>query len=114
MKAFLLLALFSLVPCSVLAGKINIEKNDSLIRNDVFDEKRERAEEYKRREKERYSNNHRWSSSIDPSCGLLKNSYLLYFCVSNGRYYKGYESGNHPQYRELSTSEVKELPNTNY
>ncbi|WP_022940486.1 hypothetical protein [Psychromonas hadalis] len=109
MQRILFIILVSLFSFSVFAGKITIEKSDSLIRNDVFDEKRERAEEYKRREAERNAENYRWSSSINPSCVLLKNRYLLYFCTSNGRYYKGDESNNRPQYRELSTQEVKKL-----
>ena len=109
MKAIIFFFLTILLSLPVLAGKITIEKSDSLIRNDVFDEKRARAEEYKLREAERNENNHRWSSQIDPSCGLLKNRYLVYFCATNGRYYKGYESGSQPQYRELSTQEVKKL-----
>jgi hypothetical protein len=112
MTTVLFLIISSLLSFPVLAGNITIEKNDSLIRNDVFDGKRARAEEYKLREDERNANNHRWSSSIDPSCGLLKNRYLLYFCASNGRYYKGYETGSYPQYRELSTTEIKKIRNT--
>ena len=77
MKAILFFTLSSLLSASLFAGKVTIEKSDSLIRNDVFDEKRERAEEYKLREADRNDNNHRWSSQIDPSCGLLKNRYLL-------------------------------------
>jgi hypothetical protein len=111
MKRILMFTLSSVLSLSANAGNITIEKNDSLIRNDIFDEKRVRAEEYKLNEEERNAQNSRWSSSIDPSCGLLKNRYLLYFCASNGRYYKGYESGNRPQYRELSTSEVKKIRN---
>ena len=112
MKAILFFTLSSLLSASLFAGKVTIEKSDSLIRNDVFDEKRERAEEYKLREAARNDNNHRWSSQIDPSCGLLKNRYLIYFCASNGRYYKGYKTSNKSEYRELSSSEVKEIRNT--
>lgn len=93
----------------LFAGNISIEKSDSLIRNDVFDEKRERAEDYQRREAERTENNNHWSTQINPSCGLLKNRYLVYFCASNGRYYKGYDLSSKPEYRELSASEVKKL-----
>jgi len=111
MKTVLLLTLSALLTSSVMAGSITIEKSDSLIRNDIFDEKRERTDDYKLREAERNENNDRWSSMIDPSCGLLKNRYLIYFCASNGRYYKGYESENKLQYRELSTPEIKKLRN---
>lgn len=93
------------------AGAVTIEKSDSLIRNDIFDEKRERAEDYQRRKVERNANNESWSSQIPLSCGLLKDNYLIYFCASNGRYYKGYESGNKPEYRELSSQEVKKIHN---
>ncbi len=112
MKSILIFTLASLLSLPLIAGKITIEKSDSLIRNDVFDEKRARAEEYKRLEAERNGNNRGWSSQIDPSCGLLKNRYLIYFCASNGRYYKGYEPGNQAEYRELSTQEVKKIRNT--
>jgi len=112
MKAILLFTLASLLSLPLFAGKISIEKSDSLIRNDVFDAKRERAEEYKLREQERNANNRYWSSQIDPSCALLKKRYLVYFCTSNGRYYKGYETSNRLEYRELSTSEVKKLRQT--
>lgn len=103
--------LASLLSFPLFAGKITIEKSDSVIRNDIFDGKRERAEDYKRREAERNANNERWSSQIPLSCGLLKDNYLIYFCATNGRYYKGYESGNKPEYRELSSQEVKKIQN---
>jgi hypothetical protein len=109
MTKMLFILFTGLLSCSVMAGKITIEKSDSLIRNDIFDEKRARAEEYKQREAERTANNQYWSEQIDPSCGLLKDRYLIYFCATNGRYFKGYESGNKKQYRELSTSEVKKI-----
>ena len=114
MKVFIMFILSSLLSLSLSAGKITIEKSDSLIRNDIFDEKRARAEEYKLREAERNENNRYWSSEINPSCGLLKNRYLIYFCASNRRYYKGYESTDKQKYRELSTSEVKKLRNEKY
>ena len=113
MKGILWFVFLGFLTSIVIAGTITIEKSDSLIRNDVFDEKRARAEEYKQREAERNANNETWSSQIDPSCGLLKNRYLVYFCASNGRYYKGYESDNKEQYRELSTSEVKKIRSEN-
>lgn len=109
MRIFALLMLSALISLTVMAGSVTIEKSDSLIRNDLFDKKRERAEDYKLREAQRNRKNDRWSSTIDPSCGLLKNRYLIYFCASNGRYYKAYESDHKREYRELSTSEVKNL-----
>ena len=112
MKVVLFIILTSLLVFPLYAGEITIEKSDSLIRNDVFDDKRARAEEYKQREAERNANNGYWSSSLDPSCALLRNRYFVYFCASNGRYYKGYEPESQPQYRELSTSEVKKLRNS--
>lgn len=111
-KIFALLNLL-IISISLQAGTVTIEKSDSLIRNDLFDEKRVRAEEYKQYEFERKSNNHDWTSQIDPSCGLLKNRYLIYFCASNSRYYKGYESGNKLQYRQLSGLEAKKIANEN-
>lgn len=102
---FCLSVLFSL---SVSAGKITIEKSDSLIRNDLFDAKRERVQEYKVWEEERKRNNEQWSFSIEPGCGLLRNHYLIYQC-ENGRYYKGYEIENRKEYRKLSNSEMNKL-----
>lgn len=96
----------------VFAGKVTIEKGNSLIRNDLFDAKRERAEEYKRREKERDRNNSEWSESLDPSCGLWRNTYLIYMC-GNGRYYKGYETNEQIEYRELSSREIQALRSEN-
>jgi hypothetical protein len=113
MKRIIVIFISSLIGCSVLAGDISIEKSDSLIRNDLFDEKRVRAEEYKQYESERKVNNHYWISQIDPSCGLLRDRYLIYFCAANSRYYKGYESGNGLQYRQLSDFEVKKIANEN-
>jgi len=113
MKRIIVIFISSLIGCSVLAGNITIEKSDSLIRNDIFDEKRVRAEEYKQYESERKTNNHYWTSQIDPSCGLIKNRYHIYFCASNSRYYKGYESGNKLQYRQLSDLEAKKIANEN-
>lgn len=93
---------------SVTAGKITIEKKDSLIRNDLFNEKRERAEEYKRREDERQFNNEAWLYRLAPECMLLRHHYLIYRCAA-GHYYKGYEIADKMQYRQLSEQEVKKL-----
>lgn len=111
-QKILILILLFLVSGTIFAGKVTIEKSSSVIRNDLFDEKRERAEDYKRREKERNQQNEVWSSSIDPSCGLWRNTYLIYMC-GNGRYFKGYETNGNVEYRELSTAEVKKLNDEN-
>ena len=73
----------------------------------MFDEKRVRAAEYKQHEAGRKVNNHYWTAQIDPSCGLLEDTDLIYFCVANGRYYEVDKTTNKQQYRELSTTEVK-------
>ncbi len=67
--ALLVTLIFSL---PVNAGKITIEKSDSLIRNELFDAKRERAEEYKRLQEQRRINNRYWSDYLSPQCFLLK------------------------------------------
>ncbi|GLS92500.1 hypothetical protein GCM10007916_35720 [Psychromonas marina] len=97
------------VSFSLYAGEITIEKNDSLIRNELFDQKRTRAEQYKQDERERNTSNEYWITQIDPSCGLLKNNQLIYYCAVNGRYYKDEKTTNKRQYRELSTAEVKKI-----
>ncbi|WP_019616572.1 hypothetical protein [Psychromonas ossibalaenae] len=103
-----LIGLSVLLSFSVNAGKVTIEKSDSLIRNDLFDQKRQRAEEYKEREDERNRNNEAWSYRLAPGCGLLRNHYLIYRCA-DGRYFKGYEDLEHQRYRQLSEQEVKKL-----
>ena len=45
MRIFALLMLSALISLTVMAGSVTIEKSDSLIRNDLFDKKRERASE---------------------------------------------------------------------
>ena len=113
MRIKLILMLLTVFLCgSAFAGKVSIIKSSSLIQNDLFDAKRARAKEYKQREKERNQNNSEWSTNIDPSCGLWRNTYLVYMC-GNGRYYKGYETNEQIEYRELSTREIKELRTKN-
>ena len=57
MKSIAFLFFAALLSMGASAGKVTIEKSDSLIRNDLFDEKKDRAEEYKLREAERNENN---------------------------------------------------------
>ena len=104
----ILISLSIVLSFSAGAGKVTIEKSDSVIRNDLFDQKRERAEEYKRREDERNHANQAWSYRLSPGCGLLRNHYLIYTCA-DGRYYKGYETLDRMQYRQLSDQEVTKL-----
>lgn len=101
----------SILPVMLSAGPITIEKNDSLYRNELFNEKRSRAEQYNRREAARDDQHRTWSSRLDPSCALLKDHYLIYFCANNGRYYKGGDPKLSPSFRALSTSEVKKIRN---
>ena len=93
---------------------MSLRTNEKLSRyinetNNKLKDQSDWLKDYKLREAQRNRKNDRWSSTIDPSCGLLKNRYLIYFCASNGRYYKAYESDHKREYRELSTSEVKNL-----
>lgn len=107
-NVFLAMLLLLLTSYCAIAGKVTIEKSSSLIRNDLFDQKRARAQEYKRIEAERNRYNEQWSARIDQSCVLWRNAYLVYMC-NNGRYYKGYTNDGHTQYRQLSTVEIKDL-----
>ncbi len=95
---------------AALAGKVTIEKSSSLYRNDLFDKKRRRAEQYQRKEAKRNLDNEQWSTGIDPSCGLWRSAELIYMCAK-GRYYQGYKNNGQTKYRELSKDEVKELKN---
>lgn len=105
-----------LIPLSIMlsfpagAGQVTIDKRESLIRNDLFEEKRARALEYQRREEERNVNNRAWSYRLAPECLLLEKHYLIYRCT-DGRYFKGYELENRSEYRELSPEEVMQLQN---
>lgn len=104
----ILIFLSVLLSFSANAGKITVEKGDSLIRNELFDEKWERAAEYKRREDERKLNNEAWLYRLAPECALLRAHYLIYRC-SDGEYYKAYEAQDGLHYRKLSEKEVKKL-----
>jgi hypothetical protein len=99
---------FVFLSFNLFAGKVTIEKKETLIRNELFDAKRARAKEYREREALRRDNNEEWSTGLNASCGLWRNRYLVYLCANN-RYYKGYEVNDHIEYRELSKNEVKQL-----
>lgn len=73
----LLICLSILLSFSATAGKVTIEKRDSVIRNDLFDQKQARAEEYQRREENRRRNNEAWSYRLAPECVLLRHHYLI-------------------------------------
>ncbi len=103
-----LLSITLLLPVLSVAGEITIEKKSSLIRNDIFDQKRQRAQEYQAREKLRKEYNQHWSYRLPPECGLLPQYYLIYLCA-NGRYFKGYDVPSGLQYRQLHPDEVKQL-----
>lgn len=104
----ILFILFLLTSLSALAGKVTIEKKSSLYRNDLFDQKRLRAEEYKRKEAKRNLDNERWSTRLDPSCALLRFKGLIYMCAE-GRFYQGYRNNGETKYRELSAAEIKKI-----
>ncbi|MDA7746641.1 hypothetical protein N8878_04835 [Psychromonas sp.] len=97
------------------AGEITIETNDSLFRNDLFDEKRERAEEYKRSEQERDMNNQQWYNVLPVGCVLYQSQYFIYRC-NQGQFYKGYNTESENKYRKLSETEISSLekPKSNY
>lgn len=107
--ALRLLLIFTVVlSFTAIAGDITIDKRDSAIRNDIFDDKRQRAEEYKENERQREINNQAWSYELPLGCGLFRRQYLTYSCA-DGRYFRGEESGARRQYRELSRSEIEVL-----
>jgi len=103
-----LIFLVALCSFPTLAGKITIEKKDSVIRNDLFEQKRARAEAYQHSEENRRRNNEIWSYRLAPECVLLRHYYLIYRCAA-GQYYKGYQTPDKMQYRQLSEQEVKKL-----
>ena len=104
----LLCLLSTLLSISSVAGDITIDKRDSVIRNDVFDEKRQRAEDYKENEKQREIDNQAWSYQLPLGCGLFRRLYLTYSCA-DGRFFRGHDGGERRQYRELSRSEIEVL-----
>lgn len=104
----LLFGLAILFSFSATAGKVTIEKSDSLIRNDLFQQKQIRAEQYKLRENERKKHNEIWLESLEGGCGLLTNAYLLYSCA-DGRYFQGEQQGDKLRYRPLSKQQVNKL-----
>lgn len=95
------------------AGEITIETKDSIIRNDVFDEKRERADEYKRLEQERDIRNQNWFYTLPVGCGLYRHHASIYRCGS-GQFYKGVDDVNAGiKYRQLDQEESSQLEQSN-
>ena len=79
----ILICLFAFISVSASAGKVTVEKNESVIRNDLFNPKRERAMEYKRLEAQRQSANEAWSYRLTPECVLLRDYNLIYICAGS-------------------------------
>ncbi|WP_354623451.1 hypothetical protein [Psychromonas sp. MME2] len=106
LKLFVVLSLVLSLSC--IAGEITIDKRDSVIRNDIFDAKRERAAEYKRNEEQRRINNQVWFYELPLGCAFFKRAYLIYRCT-DGRYLRGDDLNNKPRYRQLSPAEVETI-----
>lgn len=105
----LTLSVLLLLSCSfVSSGEVLIEKKRSLINNDLFKEKQNRADEYKRLERNRTLTNQRWLQSLPVGCLLFKDNYLLYRC-NNDLFYKGYDMGGRLKYRQLTAVEMTEM-----
>jgi len=105
----IVICLAVLFSCCADAGQITVEKNDSVILNELFNQKRHRAEEYLRHEEQRKADSENWSYRLVPECLLLTGHYLIYSCA-DGDYYKAYEAPHGLQYRRLSEEELKKLP----
>ncbi len=101
-KYLLILSFISLV---VYAGEVHIETKGSLIRNDVFDAKRDRIEAYRDAEALRQLDNELPGIDISATCLLLKTGRDIYFCVRNRRYYQQFIEDNEKHYRVLSILE---------
>lgn len=108
MRQRLLFASAILFSFSLTAGEVTIEKSDSLIRNDLFQQKRIRGEEYKQQEQQRRRDNQAWSESLAPSCVLFAAHYLIYSCV-DGSFFQAEQGEDKLRYRPLSKQQVNKL-----
>ncbi|AGH82120.1 hypothetical protein PCNPT3_10920 [Psychromonas sp. CNPT3] len=95
----LLLSFFSVGAC---AGDIQIQTKDSLIRNDVFDAKRERIDAYREAQALQQLESQSLQLDISNVCMLLRREGVIYFCATNGHYYKQVIDNNNKYYQQLS------------
>lgn len=96
MKLLILLILL-LNSFFVTSGEITIEKKSVIIRNDLFKEKQNRAEEYKHIEYYRALSNQLWLYRIPIDCGYLGGRYLFYGC-NIGLFYKDHNINSELEY----------------
>jgi hypothetical protein len=100
--------ILSLLVINVDAGEVTINKQSSLINNQLFDQKRVRAEEYKQLEAERALNNQHWLDELPMNCFIYAEQYLTYECA-NGLFYKGYDINNQVKYQRLNNDQILHL-----
>lgn len=100
--------ILSLLVINVDAGEVTINKQSSLINNQLFDEKRIRAAEYKQLEAERALNNQNWLEELPINCFIYAEQYLTYKC-GNGLFYKGYDINSQVKYQRLNNDEISHL-----
>jgi len=107
-QTLLIAMILSLLSFNVFAGDVTITKSDQLINNQLFDQKKIRALEYKRLEELRELDNLQWFNTLPVACLLYQNKYLVYQCGKQ-IFYKGYELGNDIKYRKLNKKEILSL-----
>ena len=100
--------ILSLLVINVDAGEVTINKQSSLINNQLFDQKRVRAAEYKKLEAERALSNQNWLEELPINCLIYAEQYLTYEC-GNGLFYKGYDINNQVKYQRLNNDEISRL-----
>jgi hypothetical protein len=108
MRAIFAIILSLLVIINVDAGEVTINKQSSLINNQLFDQKRVRAAEYKQLEAERDLRNQNWLEELPTNCFIYAEQYLTYEC-GNGLFYKGYDINNQIIYQRLNHDQISHL-----
>ena len=92
----------------VYAGEIRVERRDAVYNNDVFDDKRVRAEEYNRAEVERAYNNSHWYYMLPIGCVEYAGMNLIYRC-GDGLFYRGYNRDDGLEYQQLNQTQLNNL-----
>ena len=103
--AMMILSSFSL---NIFAGEVSITQSNTLINNQVFEQKEIRALEYKQREEQRVLDNFQWIYSLPSVCLLYQKQYLIYRC-GKILFYRGYEFNGFIKYRLLTKNETLKL-----
>ncbi|KPU83669.1 hypothetical protein JI57_00590 [Psychromonas sp. PRT-SC03] len=100
--------LFSFICIGSFAREVQIQTKDSLIRNDVFDAKRERIDAYRQAQALRELDNQSLQFDISNVCLLLKKGSVIYFCAQNGRYYKQIINDDEKHYQRVMPLKIKQ------